>query len=156
MQTDTLLRGFVAGLVVYCLFLIILAPFLMSFQSVESLSRIFENTAIGFGAIIAGIGGFKFILDSLANIASEKKAQEFKRLYPANKAGIDFEVVDSPIQPGKKYVIDKIRKVRRHIGSSQTYTDIGLRVVALKPYTENEFNKYPEGDIILTRGKPGT
>jgi hypothetical protein len=119
-------------------------------------SQIFNNLAIGVGALVGSVGVFKIMSDYVSLRKKQRAIQKYQRLYPREKIDKDFKIVNSPITRGKFYILNCNTLKRHWIESSQTFLELDFFWDDTKEITEDEFNEYSEGPGILTSGVPGS
>lgn len=143
----------------YSFLLLFIFPFVLPADSAESLAKIFQLVGAGFGAIMAGLGGFNFIADYIRRTSEEeerlRKIVLYQRIYPVTSHGETFEIIQPESRKGTLYVLEKDAGVVHHIGNIQTYHDLKFTAIPTKTVKDEEFDKYTLRETILTRGTPG-
>lgn len=121
-----------------------------------SFSQIFYNFGVGFGALVAGIGGFKLISEYLSSRKKQSLISNYKNKYPKEKLNDTFKIVRSPVMLGKIYIIDLKTNTKHWIKSLETLTDLDFYFDDAKDIDIKEFDGYTDGDGMLTSGIPGS
>ncbi len=122
-------------------------------QYAKDYAIIFNNLAIGIGALFAGFGSFRYISAYLEGLKLAKKKEMFKKKYPREKLSKDYYLIW--FHRGKLYLFDKKEKQYYHIRPWETaedlsFTDVGEKVeFGLEPKSKEDIQV--GGDTI----KPG-
>ncbi len=115
---------------------------------------------IYFNFMVGTASGAFVIAKGVSNYLSSRRQRgletDIKTKYPREKLNIDFKIVDTEDAPGKIYLIDFGSKKRHWISSASTFRDLDYHWSDVERIKKDEFNKYSEGQAILTRGIPGT
>jgi len=134
---------------------IILLQFVMPPEKVDIYADIFSKLGIGFGAISAGLGGFRFLSKyfEYEKIAVRKK--DYMNLYPPNEFTERFDIVNRKSKKKELYLRDKQEKIIRHIGNGATYSEMGWTKYKIITLEDKEFDEFEKGETILVTGKVG-
>ncbi len=124
-------------------------------EKLQIAADIFNKTSIGFGALLAGLGGFKYIEDYLARERVKVKRRIYLDLYPVGHSE-NFDIVEREGKRGELYCRDKKSKIVRHVGNRYTYHELGWPPYGIKTLSDTEFGNYNKGDTILLAGEIGT
>ncbi len=120
-------------------------------------SRIFNNYAVGIGALLAGGGGLK-ILFNWANDWNETRRRdslrgELQARYPINKFGETYRLIETDFPPGWVYLHDKTQKEKHHIASMLTLIKLGYNRNTTEKISQKEFDSIPNKEEFLTDGE---
>lgn len=124
------------------LLVLILPIFKVPMQFVKDYATVFNNLAIGIGALFAGFGSFRYIEAHLERAKLARKKEEFKRKYHPKGLGKDYHLIW--FHRGKLYLFDRKEKLYYHIEPWETaqdlsFTDVGKKVeFGLDPKSEIE------------------
>jgi hypothetical protein len=91
-------------------------------QFVKDYAMIFNNLAIGIGALFAGFGSFRYISAYLEKLKLAKKKEVFRRKYPLKNLDKDYHLIW--FHRGKLYLFDKKEKLYYHIEPWETAVDL--------------------------------
>lgn len=120
-------------------------------------SQIFNNYAVGVGAIIGGLGGAVALYNWGVKFKEEyrrkKLEDELKTKYPREQNNITFELWTSSINEGWIYLLDKATGLRHHIASNATFVGLGYDRGMVKRVGTRVFEAHKDGDEFLTRGE---
>lgn len=120
-------------------------------------SQVFNNYAVGIGALLAGIGGLKVLFDWARNTSEKKRRErltvELKAKYPSKENGNTFQLIESSAKPGMIYLLDKKTNKKHHIASLSTFIALGYDHSMVQRLGQDVFNSIEEGDEFLTEGE---
>ncbi len=120
-------------------------------------SEIFSNYTVGFGALLAGLGGLKILNEWGSNIKENnrrnKLRDELKVRYPSIAQGKKFRLIETKFPPGWVYLHDKIMNEKHHIASMLTMIKLGFNRDEVDIISQIEFNAIPEKQEFLTDGE---
>lgn len=119
------------------------------------IAEVFNKSAIGFGALIAGVGGLKYLENYIENEKIKMRKEKYMSLYPTSEFDKTYDVVERKSVRGEFYIHEKNGDKVRHIGNSHTYNELGWARFGVKTLNDEEFNKFDRGDVILLSGKVG-
>lgn len=133
-------------------------PIVMSINlSTLQFSEIFNNFAVGLGALLAGGGGFKILYDwtysRRERVRRERLRAELRAKYPPNQHKITYRLIESDVKPGWVYLHDLKSGKRHHIASMLTLLRLGYLRDWVRKITPKQFFLIPEGDEFLTDGE---
>jgi len=118
-------------------------------------SQIFNNYAVGVGALIAGVGGFKLLIDWGSNFVEQVRRRrleiELRGKYLPNRGG--YELIASSSNPDWIYLHDKKTNRKHHIASNATFLALGYDRSMVKHIGKQVFDSIGDGDEFLTRGE---
>lgn len=120
-------------------------------------SQVFNNFAVGIGAILAGFGGLKVLLDWRREHEENKRRKrleaELRSKYPPKELGKKFLLIQSSEKPGMIYLLDLKSGKKHHIASNSTFVALGYDRSMVKGLGKEVFNGYEEGDEFLIEGE---
>ena len=143
------------AVLIILLILLLLSAFI-SINSIEVYSRIFNNVAIGFGAILAGLGGLRYLVnyieekEKINGIKNEIK--KYQKVYPPLQKNITYKIVQSSDKKGKIYILDK-DNILHHVRNYPTFLDLDLSQDEIETIKAEDFSKYSVGKSIQTRSE---
>lgn len=125
----------------------------------KEISEIFNNYAVGFGALSAGVGGF-IVFWNWAEVRNNKtKFKKIKDIYHPSKLkktdtdGGSFKLFRFPNNFGRIYIYDLSDQKRHWIKDGGTYVELGYERNVFSDVTEDsideEYKKYKDGDDII-------
>ncbi len=106
-----------------------------------------------FAIILILIGIFSLLF---RQAVSWKSIGFIRFRYPRSKLGKTFKIIESEEKKGKLYLYDLKDKRKYWIASGQTYRDLGYFWGDAVTFRNEEFEKIPEGPLILTSGNLGS
>ena len=109
---------------------------------------------VGLGALAAIIFGWIQVRPIL-QAAKKRNADYWMKKYPKQNFGKTFKLIESLKRKGKIYLLDLETGKKHHIASQPTRYDINMDDLEVKTLDKVKFEKIPEGERILTQGKPG-
>lgn len=109
------------------------------------------NLALAFGAVTAGFGGLKLIDDYIDNRRTKKRIEKYRRWYPRDCIGEEFDLVHKPNARGTIYLLDKHFQTRHWIRSWQTFIDLNFNSSDVEEIEKKLFDSYAEREEIFTR-----
>lgn len=126
-----LLTFFITIICLSFLLVLILPILKVPMQFVKDYATVFNNLAIGIGALFAGFGSFRYIEAYLERAKLTRKKEVFKKKYPLKKLNRDYHLIW--FHRGKLYLFDKKEKLFYHIEPWETaqdlsFTDVGEKV----------------------------
>lgn len=130
-------------------------PLFIPIGQAEKLSKIFNNVALGFGALLAGAGGFRVIMKYLGNEIEKDRIEKYKKVFSTAEFGKTYDLVEWKRNKGTIYIREFRKKKLRHIGNIFTLYDLGFGSFPVKSIPHKEFLKYKLGKPFITRGKIG-
>lgn len=136
-------------------------PHLLPIEAVATIADIFNKTAIGFGALIAGLGGFAYLEGYIEKEKIKRKKIIYQKLYPIKQIGIGkdfkFSVIHKKNTGNALYLHDKEKGAMRHIGNYETYVELGWNMIKIEELSKEDYDKITdEKDPILISGNIGT
>lgn len=133
--------------------------FLMPLEKVAVVANIFNKSAFGFGALLAGLGSFAYLETYIEKEKIKMRRRMYEKLYPKNQFGEDkrFNVIEKEGRKGKLYIHDNKKGSRRHIGNYwETYIALGWDTYRIITLPDEVFNKLSEEEEpILISGRVG-
>lgn len=117
-------------------------------------TSVFQNVLVGLGAIAAIIFGWIQVWPIL-QAYKKGNADYWMKKYPKQNFGKTFKLIASSKGTGKIYLLDLETNTKHHIASQPTRYDINMDDLEVETVDKVEFDKIPEGERILTQGKPG-
>lgn len=125
-------------------------------SSLLLVSQVFSNFALGIGALLAGSGGLKVLLDWASNNREKNKREkleaELRVKYPPKENGKTFQLIQSSAKPGMIYLLDNKTNKKHHIASLSTFKALGYDNTMVKSLGQEVFNSMEDGDAFLTQG----
>ncbi len=120
----------------------------------ELLTDSFNKIALGVSAILAVFVGQNYVSKQEEG---EKKIREYKKNYPHEKFGKDWEIVEPKSLPGAYYIFENKKNIVRHILNMKTVYDLGWHVYlnSSKKIDDKIFRSYKVGNRIRTQGDAG-
>lgn len=136
-------------------------PHLLPLEVVATIADIFNKTAIGFGALIAGLGSFAYLEGYIEKEKIKMKKRMYQKLYPIKQIGIGenfkFSIIHKKNTGNALYLHDKDKKTMRHIGNYETYVELGWNMIKIEELSGEDYDKITdENEPILISGKIGT
>lgn len=126
-------------------------------SSLLLISQVFSNFALGIGALLAGGGGLKILLDWTSNSKETKRRHqlemELKAKYPPKQNGKTFQLIQSEARIGMIFLLDKETSKKHHIASLSTFRKLGYDNTMVKTLKPKEFVSIEDGDEFLTQGE---
>lgn len=123
----------------------------------KTISEVFNNFAVGFGALFAGGGGLKILLDwaynAKENMRRNKLRGELRSRYPLSKYGDTYRLIETDSPAGWVYLHDKEQKEKHHIASMLTLIRLGFKRNAAEKISQEEFDSIPDKEEFLTDGE---
>lgn len=137
----------------------LLLPFVMPLEKVAVVADIFNKSAFGFGALLAGLGSFAYLETYIEKEKIKMRRRMYEKLYPKDQFGEDkrFNVIEKKGREGKLYIRDNKKGSRRHIGNYwETYIALGWDTHNIITLPDEVFNKLSEEEEpILISGRVG-
>lgn len=117
----------------------------------------FNNYAVGIGALLAGGGGLKILLDWASNASEVERRNKLRAeliaRYPSSKFGETYRLIETDFPPGWVYLHDKKVKQKHHIASMLTLIKLGYNRNATEKISQEEFNNIDTKEEFLTDGE---
>jgi hypothetical protein len=145
--TATLIIIASIGLVYF--FTIISLQFFMSPERVDIYADIFSKLAIGFGAMSAGLGGFRFLSQYFEYEKATVRKKEYMNLYPPHEFTDRYDIVNRKSKKRELYLRDKQEKNVRHIENGSTYNELGWKTYKIITLDDKDFEQYNKEERIL-------
>lgn len=125
----------------------------ISADKVKVAAEIYQLIAIGTAALFGSFGALKLLLDYLNEQRLKEKIEDYKKQFPINKLGKDFDLVRITKKPGAIFINDKKTNEIRWIYNPKTFRDIDLAPYQdkIKILTKKQFDKLNKGKTIKTR-----
>ncbi len=124
-------------------------------EKVDIYADIFYKLAIGFGAISAGLGGFRYLSKYFEYEKIAVKKKDYMNLYPPSEFTERFDIVNRKSKKRELYLRDKQEKIVRHIGNGATYSEMGWTNYKIITLEDKDFDEFEKGETILVTGKVG-
>lgn len=120
-------------------------------------SQIFNNYAVGIGALIGGLGGLVVLVQYAAKYKEEfirkRLFKELKAKYPVEQNGKSYQLINSDRRSDWIYLWDKRPNKKHHIASLSTFRNLDYNRSMVKKLTVEKFDSIPTGKEFLTHGE---
>ncbi len=136
--------------------LIFISPMFIPLDIAKTLSEMFYNVGLGFGAFVAALAGYKTIDEMLNEAKIKRTIGEYKSQYPLDKHPGKFRLIVSVNDKGRIFLHNKENNTRRWVSSYKTFQDLDFPGLPRDELTQDEFDKIPLGPDIHTRGAKGS
>lgn len=129
--------------------------FIWPLEKVSMYADIFNKSAIGLGALLAGMGALSFLGRIISKEFEIIRKKDYQKLYPINEFPQRFDIIDHKSRKKRFYLRDKKEKIVRHIEDGYTYFQLGWSKFDIETLEDNDFEKYSKGESIsiLDRSK---
>jgi len=142
-------------LIILAVFVIFLFTYQnLSLSKFKLLTDSFNKIAVGLSALLAVFVGQNWVAKE---DEKEKKIKKFLNEYPHDKFGKDWEIVEPQGSSGAYYLLEKKKRIVRHILNMKTVYDLGWHVYlnTSKKIQDNLFRSFKVGNRIRTQGEAG-
>lgn len=120
-------------------------------------SQIFNNYAVGIGALIGGFGGlvvlFQYAAKYKEDFRRKRLFRELKIKYPIKQNGKTYELVNSDRRPDWIYIWDKESNTKHHVASLSTFRNLNYDSSMVRKLPIKKFDSISTGDEFLTAGE---
>ena len=115
----------------------------------KAASEIFQSFGVGFGALLAGLGGLTVFWDWWQKKQEEnERLKKYKEKYPRKLLNKDFELIRSDSNHDPVYILDLKTKIKHWIKDQKTRKELGFRPDDVKEIDDTTFKLYDEGNEI--------
>jgi hypothetical protein len=140
------------GFVIINLVLVLVMPL----GEVTIIADVFNKSALGFGALLAGLGSLIYLETYIEKDKIKMRKKMYEKLYPKEEFGENkrFSVIQKEGRKGRLYIYDRQKGSRRHIGNYwETYVTLGWDMHKTITLKNEAFDKLSEEEepIIISR-----